>query len=306
VIDAPSRTLTEEEALSLLVSCSNAGRWGDDDELGTLNLITPEKRVEAARLVTSGRVVSLGRDLNPEHTATNTDPPVHRMHLGAFSDPIGVLDSVLLTTHGLDPTHLDALGHVNFEGQMYNGRRARDIVGPQGLSFASIHAMRDGIVTRGVLLDVARARGVDWLEPGEDVTPADLERAEELGAVRVGAGDAVFVRLGTFEREEALGPGDVLPRAGLDAASVAWLHDRDVAVFSGDCSERMPSPYPRLPLPLHQIGLVAMGLVLLDNTDVAEIGRIAAQSGRHTFMLSCAPLRLPRATGSHANPLAVY
>jgi kynurenine formamidase len=301
----PAR-LTEDEALALLVSCSNAGRWGADDELGTLNLITAAKRIEAAGLVTEGRVVSLGRDLTLERTATNTDPPVHSMLMLAFSDPIGVLDSVLLTTHGLDPTHLDALGHVNFEGRLYNGRRAADVVESDGLAFASVFAMRDGIVTRGVLLDVARARGVSWLEPGEEVTPDDLERAEELEGVRVESGDAVFVRLGTFEREAELGPGEAMPRAGLDAAAVAWLHERGVSVFSGDCSEKMPSPYPRLPLPLHQIGLVAMGLVLLDNTDVSEIGRIGAESGRYTFMLTCAPLRLARATGSHTNPLALY
>jgi Putative cyclase len=306
VTGAASRALTEEEALALMTECSNAGRWGIDDEIGTLNLITAEKRLEAARLVTEGRVVSLGRDLSPERTSTNTDPPLHRMHMPSFSDPIGVLDSVLLTTHGLDPTHLDALGHVNFEGAMYNGRRAPDVVRPDGLAFASVFAMREGIVTRGVLLDVARVRGVPWLQPGDEVTPDDLEQAEELAGARVDAGDALFVRVGTFEREAELGPGESMPRAGLDTAAVAWLHERDVAVFSGDCAEKMPSPYPRLPLPLHQIGLVAMGLVLLDNTDVCEIGKIAAESGRHTFMLTCAPLRLPRATGSHTNPLAVY
>ncbi len=287
-------------------SCSNAGRWGDDDELGTLNLITPEKRVAAARLVTEGRVISLGRDLGFERTVTNTDPPVYRMQFSAWAEPLGFLDSVLLTTHGLDATHLDALGHVNFEGALYNRRAAVDVVGPSGLSFASIHAMRDGIVTRGVLLDVARSRGVSWLEPGDQVSPTDLERAEELAGLRIEPGDALFVRIGSYERDDALGQGELMPRAGLDAASVAWLHKRDIAVFSGDCAERMPSPYPRMPLPLHQIGLVAMGLVLLDNTDVAEISRVAAATGRSAFMLACAPLRLPGATGSHLNPLALY
>jgi hypothetical protein len=300
------RALTEEEALELMARCSNVGRWGADDEIGTLNLITPAKRVEAARLVTEGRIVSLGRDLTSERTSTNTDPPLHRMHMSAFSDPLGALDSVLLTTHGFEPTHLDALGHVNFEGVIYNGRRASDVVGPDGLAFASVFAMREGIVTRGVLLDVARARGVRWLEPGEEVTPDDLEQAEELAGARVEPGDALFVRVGAFEREAELGAGEPMPRAGLDTAAVAWLHERDVAVFSGDCAERMPSPYPRMPLPLHQIGLVAMGLVLLDNTDVSKIAAIAAESGRSTFMLTCAPLRLPRATGSHTNPLALY
>jgi hypothetical protein len=305
-VSAATRPLSEEEALELMRTCSNVGRWGPDDELGTLNLINAEKRIEAARLVTEGRVVSLGRDLNLERTPTNTDPPVHRMHLLSYSEPIGVLDSVLLTTHGLDPTHIDALGHVTFEGGMYNGRRAANIVSSAGLSFASIFAMREGIVTRGVLLDVAGARGVPWLEPGEEVTPTDLELAEDFGGVRAEAGDALFVRVGSFEREEALGPAEVMPRTGLDAASIAWLRERDVAVFSGDCSERLPSPYPRLPLPLHQIGLVAMGLVLLDNTDVSGIARIGVESGRYAFMLSFAPLRLRGATGSHANPLALY
>lgn len=298
--------MDELQVLELLERCSNAGRWGPDDDLGTLNYITPAKRVEAASLVRVGKSVSLGRDLSRAQSRANPTPVVLRMLFFRRRDPTFHLDSVELVSHGYSVTHLDAFGHADFEGTMYNGRRADECVTADGLTFGSIHALRDGIFTRGVLLDVARARGVDWLEPEEGILPADLERAERFGGATAGSGDAILVRIGLAAREAARGEEDPSHRAGLMPECIPWLHDRQVAVYGGDCIERIPLPYARIPLPLHTVGLVAMGLVFLDNPTMEELSAVAASVGRYEFLLACAPLRLAGGTASPVNPVAVF
>jgi len=298
--------MTEDEVLRLFETCSNRGRWGDDDELGTLNYITPAKVAAAAGLVTGQQTVSLSRDLSTVQSPTNPVPVVHRMLFVAQSDPITCLDSIEVTQHGFDVTHLDAVGHVFFEGAAWNGRRADQIVSPAGMSFGSVYPLRDGVTTRGVLLDVARARGVDALDPGEGVWPEDLDAAEALAGVRVEPGDAVVVRIGLGLREARGLSAASDPRPGLTAGCLAWLHQHQVALYSGDCVEQIPSPYQRVTLPLHMIGMVAMGLALLDNIAVEELAQTCAALGRSEFMLVVAPLRLPRATGSPVNPLAIF
>ena len=298
--------MTEDEVVALFSECSNAGRWGESDEQGTLNLITPEKRISAISLVKSGEAYSLSVDLNKVSSPKNPHPLVHTMHYLGFSAPMSAVDSVALEIHGLEATHLDAIAHVNFDGEVYNGKKAAEAFTSDGLSFGSILAMKRGIVTRGVLLDVAGARQLEWLEASEGVTPDDLEEAEKRSGCRVEPGDAIFVRVGLARREAAKGVGDPLVRAGLVPESVRWLHQRGVAVFSGDCGEQMPSPFPRVPLPLHQIGLVAMGLTILDNPDVETLDAAARRHGRNEFLLVCSPLRIPGGTGSPANPLAIF
>lgn len=298
--------MTEKEVLELFTSCSNRGRWGTDDERGTLNYITAEKRIQAARLVVTGREVSLGRDLSTQWSLANSVPIVHRMLYVAHEDAISTHDSVDIAPHGFRITHLDALGHVYFEGGIYNGRKAANTVTSSGMSFASIHALRDGIFTRGVFLDVATARGVDYLEPGEGIYPDDLDAAEKLAGTKVQPGDAILVRCGLGAREALQGEENPSRRAGIAAESVAWIHERQVAVYSGDCVEHLPGPYPSVPLPLHMVGLVAMGLVMLDNPDVEVLADAVRETGRSEFLLTCAPLRIPRGTGSAVNPIAVF
>jgi kynurenine formamidase len=298
--------MTEAEVLRLFETCSNWGRWGADDECGTLNYITPEKRVQAATLVKSGLAVSLGRDLSTKVTPANNVPIVHRMLYVGHDDITSTHDSVDVAPHGFRVTHLDALGHVYFQGRIYNGRQAADTVTSKGMSFASIQALRLGVFTRGVLLDVARARGVEFLTPDQGVYPEDLEAAEKLAGVRVEPGDAIFVRIGLGAREAVEGEENPSARAGIMAESVPWIHERQVAVYSGDCIERLPSPHEAVPLPLHMIGLVAMGLVMLDNPDVEVLAEAARTAGRSEFLLTCAPLRIPAGTGSAVNPIAVF
>jgi kynurenine formamidase len=295
--------MSEEDVLGLFETCSNAGRWGAADEIGTANFITEEKRVAAAALVRTGRTISLARDLSRLASPTNQDPLGHRMLLTDLA--LSCIDVISIAPHGFAVTHLDAIGHVFFHGHVYNNRRAVEVVSPDGLGFASILALKRGIVTRGILLDVARARGVMWLEPGEGVEPEDLERAEQLAGVQVSRGDALFVRTGLGAREAALGEEDPTRRAGLTARCIPWLHNRELAVYSGDCVEQMPSPYPRVPLPLHQVASAAMGLVLLDNPPLEELTAALRDVGRFEFLLVCAPLPIPRGTGSPVNPIAV-
>jgi kynurenine formamidase len=298
--------MSEKEVLELFTTCSNWGRWGKDDERGTLNYITPEKRVRAASLVKTGLEVSLGRDLSTRWTPANSVPIVHKMLYGGHDNIIAALDSVDIAPHGFRITHLDAIGHVYFQGGIYNGRRAADAVAPGGMSFASVHALREGVFTRGVFLDVARARGVAYLQPDDGIFPEDLDAAERLAGVKVEPGDAIFVRCGLGSLEEVDGEEDPARRAGIMAESVPWIHKHQVAVYSGDCVERLPSRYPSVPLPLHMVGLVAMGLIMLDNPDVEVLAEAVRSTGRSEFLITCAPLRVPGGTGSAVNPIAVF
>jgi kynurenine formamidase len=304
--DGGTSVLSEADVVGFFKRLSNKGRWGDDDEVGTLNLITPEKRIQAAGLVRTGTVLSLGQDLSTIASPLNPDPIVHRMLYLEHDDPHGCIDSVEIVPHGFAVTHVDAIGHVYFHGETYNGRRAAEMVTTRGIELGSIHALRDGIFTRGVLLDVARARGVLWLERDDGVTPEDLQRAEALSGVTVSAGDAIFVRVGTGARIAAEGDPVPLVRAGLTAACLPWIHEREIAVYSGDCIEQQPSPYPNVPLPLHMIGLAAMGLVFVDNPSIEGLGAYAYETGRYEFLFTCAPLRIPGGSGSAVNPLAVF
>lgn len=298
--------MTEDEVLGLFESCSNTGRWGADDERGTLNHVTAEKRLEALALVREGVSLSIGRDLAVNGSAQVPASAVHVLLYDAHS-PTAALELLTLVPHGFEMTHLDAVVHSYFEGKVYNGRRAEDTVRRAGgLRFGSIMAHADGIVTRGVLLDVAAARCVDYLLAEDGISVADLEAAEELSGTRVSYGDAVFVRSGQALRERAEGPLPDVPREGLLAECVPWLHAREIAVYSGDCIERLPSGYERVPMPLHQIGMVAMGLAIMDCVDCERLVAACRAGGRHEFCLIVAPLRVPGGTASAVNPLALF
>ena len=297
--------MTQDEPDVLFRELSNAGRWGADDERGTLNHITPQKVLDAIGSVRSGRVVSVGRDLDPVPSAANPRPLVHRMlNTGYEAQSAG--DAVEIAPHGFSVTHLDAVSHVYFRGAVYNGRRAADVVTPQGVSFGSIMAMRDGIVTRGILLDVAASRQVEYLEDEDVVSAADLDSAEQLAGVAVEPGDAVLVRCGRTIREERDETVEPRRRAGLDVDAVRWLQRREVALYGGDCVDRFPSTHPEIALPLHELGLAAMGLALLDWPDVEVLADACRDEGRSDFLLLIAPLRIPGGTASAVNPICIF
>ena len=296
---------SDEVIAGIFDRCSNRNRWGDHDELGTLNFVSTAKRRGAAALVHEGVTVSIARPISTVASSVNRSPALHLMLSNGYR-PWVALDYLGVAPHGFAVTHLDALSHVCFEGILYNGRAAADVLTPGGLTRGDVAAMREGIFTRGVLLDVAAAKGVDWLTPGEFVEARDLERAEELAGVVVDRGDVVILHVGLERREEVEGPEDPDYRAGVAPDVVEWLFEREVAVYSGDCMERLPCESERFPLPLHQIGLVSMGLVMLDCPRLSPLVDACHERERFEFLFMVAPLWLPRGTGSPVNPLCVF
>lgn len=297
---------SEGDLETLFEEVKNWGRWGEDDELGTINLVTAESTMEAVALVESGRVVSIAHDLDTVQSTKNYNPVVHRMLLRSFQSAVTAIDEVSIVPHSFTVTHLDAVSHSNFGGVLYGGRNANTTIDRQGISSGSIHAIRSGIVTRGVLLDVAAVRGVSWLEPGDCVTEEDLDAAENLSGTEVRSGDVVLVHVGIDRMERETQVVALEPRAGLSPWCVRWLRDRDVSIYGGDCFERLPLPYETYPWAFHQIAQAAMGLVLLDNVAMEPLVDACREEGKREFMFTVAPLRLKGGTGSAVNPLAVF
>ena len=225
---------------------------------------------------------------------------------GAHDEVISAIDQLEIAPHGWETTHLDGTGHIFHRGRMWNGRAARDHVGFGGMSFGSVYAHRDGIVTRGVLLDIPRARGIDHLPASEGIHVEDFEAAEALAGTRVRPGDAIIVR-GGIAAWEAL-HGETAPglMAGVEPDCLPWIHEREVALYGGDCADRGPSGYPTLPVPIHQVGMVAMGLCIMDNVEVEALAAHCAATGVYEFQLVVAPIRAPGVTGVAVNPLAIF
>jgi kynurenine formamidase len=289
----------------------NWGRWGDSDESGALNHLTDERRAAAAGVVRTGEAVSLAHDVGTEPSAENPRPAQHHMLAsGDARDSNGIAgyeaarDYIGLDVHGLFTTHVDALSHMFVRGQMYGGRPASD-VRSDGARANTVMSMADGVVGRGVLLDIPRARGVDHLRAGELVTVADLEAAEASQRVRVGAGDVLLVGWGREARRATTATFDGF--AGLHADCLPWIHGREVAVLGSDgISDPMPfAGTPGWPFPVHQIGITAIGLHLIDNMALARLAQRCAAAGRWEFLFTMAPLRIPRGTGCPVNPVAV-
>ena len=301
----PREPLPTDAVLAFHDSLSNWGRWGDDDQLGALNLITPDVTTAAAATVRTGRTVSCARPLDTAPSADNPSPVAHHM-TGTHTEGWGA-DYVALAPHGFATSHLDALCHIFHEGKLYNGY-ATETVTAHGATRLGIHRLRSGIVTRGVLLDVPARRGVDALEPGDPIFPEDLEAAEERAGLRVRAGDALLVRTGRWRWREAHGPWDVaLLAAGLDAACLPWLRERDVATLGSDgVSDVLPSRVDGVTMPIHTVVIVAMGVHLMDNLDLEALAGACAEEGRWEFLLTVAPLVLRRGTASPVNPIALF
>jgi len=297
--------LSAKEVLAFHTTLSNWGRFGPRDQLGTLNLITPEKRVAAARLVRSGRTVSAARALPTEPSIENPNPVAHFMTGTASEGWAG--DYFAIAPHGFATSHIDALCHIFHEGKIYNGYSIEKVTGHGALELA-IHELRDGIVSRGVLLDIPRARGVQYLEAGEPIFPEDLERAERDAGLRVESGDVLLVRTGRWALREARGPWD--PRqsaAGLDASCLPWLRARDVAALGCDgVSDVVPSRIDGVPLPIHTVAIVVLGLHLIDNLELEPLAAACTSERRWEFLLTIAPLVLLRGTASPINPIAVF
>jgi kynurenine formamidase len=296
----------EEELDALFNEVSNAGRWGANDELGTLNYITAEKRIAAARLVREGRALSIARDLDTIQSPNNPQPVRHTMCYQSHY-PIGCVDAVVIDTHGFAMTHLDAVAHVYRGEDVYNNRLAADVALPVGLSFGDILAQKDGMFTRGVLLDICAVRGVDWLNPDDGVYAQDLRAAEARQGIKVESGDCIFVYTGLQKREAAEGPENLGQRVGIMPDAIRFMHKREISVYSGDCVDAFPNPYSaRYVIYFHAIALAAMGLILLDIPALEPLADLCAELDRSEFLLTMAPLRLKGGTGCPVNPIALF
>ncbi|MEU6498954.1 cyclase family protein [Streptomyces californicus] len=293
---------------------NNWGRWGGDDELGTLNLVTEAVVREAVAAVRTGRRVPLALPLRQDGVQSGLIPgrinPLHTMvqiNQEIFG-PGTVATSDDTVTMGLQAaTHWDALTHVSHSGRLYNGRPAEAITAHEGARFSSIAAVKH-LVSRGVLLDVARARGVDRLPGGHAVTPEDLAAAEEFGGVRVRAGDVVLVRTGQL-RLALEGDRDAYgyPSPGLSVRCPEWFHGRDVAAVANDTLtfEIFPPEIEDLWLPVHALHLVEMGLLQGQNWNLEELSDACAEERRYAFLLTATPEPFAGATGSPVAPVAV-
>jgi kynurenine formamidase len=293
------------DVLAFHETLSNWGRWGDEDQLGALNLITPEITAAAAATVRTGRTVSCARTLDTVASADNPSPVAHHM-IGTFTEGWGA-DYLALAPHGFATSHIDALSHVFHEGKLFNGYGAETVTA-HGATRLGIHQLQAGIVTRGVLLDIPPVRGVDALEPGQPIFPDDLEAAEARAGLQVRPGDALVVRTGRWRWRQEHGPWNLATlAAGLHASCLPWLRDRDVAALGSDgVSDVLPSGVDGVPMPIHTVAIVALGLHLLDNLDLDALSVASTTEGRWEFLLTVAPLVLRRGTASPVNPIAVF
>jgi kynurenine formamidase len=286
---------------------SNWGRWGKDDEMGALNLITPAKRRAAAALVKEGLAVSLASNAA---TQKDVDVPCPAQWTMTAANQGAASDSIAYPCiHGAGATHLDSLAHIFFSGVAWNGYPVSDVVSKEkGAVRNSVMNMKHGIVTRAVLFDIPRLKGLPYLDPGTRIFPEDLEAWEKKAGVKIGAGDALLLRWGRWARRAKLGAWAIDEgAAGLDNSVIPWLKQRDVAVIAWETPGYVPQPAGDLPrLALHNFALTMLGIMLIDRADLDALSEAAAARNRWEFMLSVAPLPIPYGTGSPVNPLALF
>ena len=301
--DAPE--LMADDVRALFDRCNNWGKWGKDDQRGALNYMTPETVRRARLLITEGITVGCALPLATEPSPNNPRPVVHLMQsAGDLEDD--AQDYVAIAFHGFANTHIDALCHVFFDGQLYNGYPKSNVTSRGAISH-SIAVAADGIAGRGVLLDIPRVRGVDWLEPGHPILVEELEAAESAAGLSVGKGDVLMVRTGRHARDRAGQPQEIVPIAGLHASTLPWLHSRQIAVLVGDgVNDVLPSGVSDYRPPIHGVGIPGIGLHLIDNADLEALGGTCADLNRWEFFLVIAPWILKQGTGSPVNPIAIF
>ena len=296
----------------LFQALSNWGRWGPDDERGTLHLLTSERVAAATRLIREGTSVSLSLPLNTSRAVNCPTPADHHMTLlgpaTSAAEPVHFIkDYVGLDYHNDGHTHIDALCHVGYRGVLYNDQ-PEDRIGESGADVNTIDVLKDGLVGRGVLLDVPRLRGVRWLEPGEHIFAEDLEAAEREQDVTVREGDILLVRTGHARRLAELGPWNTPEvKAGLHPTAMEFVGARGVAVLGSDGNnDTAPSSTEGVDYPIHVLAITAMGIHLLDYLAFEDLRVECERIGRWEFLLVAAPLRIVGGTGSPLNPVAIF
>jgi kynurenine formamidase len=302
----PRVDMTAQEFRELFDAVSNWGRWDDGGERGALNHLTPARIAAAARLVRSGTTITLSKPLETEARLDVPEPADHHMTMlpgddGFAKDYIGV------DYHNDGHSHIDAFCHVAFNGFLFDGAPASSDTA-KGAQAGAIEVLKDGLVGRGVLLDVPRVRGVPWVEPGEHVFREDLEAAEQAQGVRVGTGDILLVRTGHTRRLAELGPWDTRQaKAGLHPTAASFLAERRVAALGSDGnSDTAPSTTEGVGFPIHVLTLNAMGVHLLDYLQFEDVTGHCEAVRCWEFLFAAAPLRIVGGTGSPINPTAVF
>jgi kynurenine formamidase len=297
----PAARATLKQFEEWMATLSNWGRWGPGDELGAMNLVTAAKRTQAAALVKTGDAVSLAHPLLAEKAA---DAPNPYVLMPRRQDNTGyAFDREEIDFHGYTFSHLDALCHVSYNGKLYNGLAFTEVVSQtDGCAKLGITNLRDRIVTRGVLVDIPRLRGVPYLEPGAHVYREDIQAWEQKANVKVGAGDAIFLRTGRWARRASAGP--FMNVAGWDVSVIPFFKERDIALIGSDGVQDVGT-FPAA-LPIHKFAIVALGANLFDNLDLETLSETAARLNRWEFMLVAGPTPVTHGTGSPINPIAVF
>jgi kynurenine formamidase len=281
---------------------NNWGRWGDNDQKGTVNLITAAKRASAFSLVKTGRTVSLARDVVPSPVYMyNVTFPSQRERNDV------VLDRFDMIYHGFWITHIDALCHVAWDGELYNGRPFKDSLTAAGATWCPIDPLFDGITSRGVLLDVAAGRKEGYVTVGQPVTPTELDAVAARQGVRIEPGDVVVVRSGDerFRRENPDWVPRVSPHPGLHLSCLEWFREKDIAAISWDMMDERPIGYAGYGMGVH-MAIPVLGLALVDNTNPERLAQACKDEGRYEFLFTASPMRLTGSTGAPAHPLAIF
>ncbi len=296
---------------------SNWGRWGKEDERGALNLVTPQKEVQAARLVKDGVTVSLARfaDLEKAVDNFNFGPTKHEMfHNPATGKIAGALDMISFGIHDGTNSHLDALCHYRLprDGQLlvFNGH-PQDL-DENGCKANAIDRMGPGIFTRGILVDMPLLKGVEYLEPGTPIYVSDLEAWEKYAHIKIASGDAVFVRTGRWARRVKVGPWNAAREAaGLHASAIPWLKQRDISLLAGDgVNDVQPSGVQgtgeAAGRPIHTLMIAVIGVPLVDNAYLEDVAKESASRKRWEFLTTVQFTRIKGGTASPFNALATF
>lgn len=280
---------------------TNRGRWGVDDDRGTLNFITDAARARGVAEATTGRVVSLAHPITPVPMAApvafaehGMPAPVLQMLTFTGSPAPAVTDVLMINIHHARSTHIDALAHIPVDDTVYPGIPLAEATAGGTVSRSSSSAFLDGIVTRGVLLDLAPGAR---LAENHVVTADDLAAAEKRQGSRVEAGDALVVRGGWIAADDPFGP---LPNTSRSA--VEWMAEREVCLYAGDIGDKLLDGSAAL----HDIGLAQLGMPLIDCLNVSELARVCAETQRHSFLFALGTIPVRGASGLPVNPLAIF
>jgi kynurenine formamidase len=287
----------------MMSELSNWGRWGNDDQRGALNLITPAKRKQAAALVREGISVSLAHDFSAEKAADNTRPLEFTMTL---IQPVA-MEELKIFYHGLTYAHMDAMCHARYKEKAYNGFGA-SLTTEKGCAKGGVENLKEGILSRGILIDVPRLKGVPFLDGAVPVLAGDIEAWEQKANVRIGSGDVVLIRTGRWAKRAASGPFNMQGASpGVHVSLLPLLKARDAAVLGTDVGlDVTPPGVDGVVIPTHTVAIVGMGLLIVDNADLEALAETAARLNRWEFMFTAAPLPVVGATGSPLNAIATF